>query len=220
MPSTILTRRRKAVHCHKEFRWFSSWIIDIPNRIRLTTTTSNGKTEIKTDVVSNANETMLFTFNLTQNDRLYCVRYWDTRIWSLRNLTGSCSDRTQIFLAPPNDYFSNWDGFVIVESFHISTAYPHTHLNPNPHPHLNHPQRANNNCLFCLLSLSFFRRKEKRCVCSRTQMKLLELVGKKSIKQSTNGAPCWLSTMGFFSFAITSSRVYSQWKQRWINISW
>ena len=93
---------------------------------------------------------------------------------------------------------SNWNGFVIVESFHISTAYPHTHLNPNPHPHLNHPQRANHNCLFCLLSLYYFRRKKKRCVCSRTLMKLLAFVGKKSMKQSTNGAPCWLLAVGFF----------------------
>ena len=206
MPSTSLMPRRRAVHWHKEFRWSSSCIIDVPNRIRLTTI-SNGKTEIKTDFVSNINETMLFALNPNQLDGWYCVRFRSTHIWSLSSLTESFSDRMQIFLAPPNDCFSNWDGFVIVESFHVSTAYPHTHRNPNPHPHLNHPQRANNNCLFFLLSLYFFRRKKKRCVCSRTQTKFLEHVGKKSIKQSTNRALCWLLIMGFFSFAIKISIV-------------
>ena len=56
VPSTILRRSRKAVHYHKEFRWFSSWIIDVlKNRIKLTTRTSNGKTQIKTDFISNIN---------------------------------------------------------------------------------------------------------------------------------------------------------------------
>ena len=96
VPITILMRRRKAVHCHKEFSWFSSWIVDVLNRIKLTTTTSNGRTEIKIDFVSNVNKTMLFVVNHTQNDRLYCVRFWDTRIWSLRNLTESFSDDLQI----------------------------------------------------------------------------------------------------------------------------
>ena len=140
VPSTTLMRRRYAVHCHKEFCRFSSWIIDVPNSIRLTTTTtSNGKTQIKTDFVSNINETMLFVINHTQNDRLYCVRFSDTHIWSLMSLNEFLSAQMPIFLVPPANYSRNWNRFVIVESFHISTAYPHTHPNPCPHPHLNHP---------------------------------------------------------------------------------
>ena len=129
------------LHCHKEFRWFSSWIIDVPSKIRLTTRTitSNGNTEIKTDFVSNINGTMLFAITHSQIDGLYCVRFWDIHNWALRNLNESFSDYMQIFLVPLNGWSRNWNGFVIVKSFYVSTAHPNIHPNSNPHPQMNHP---------------------------------------------------------------------------------
>ena len=132
MLSTIRRRRGKAVHCHKEFLWFSSCIIDVPMRIRLTTTTFNGKTRIKTDFISNINETILFALNPNQIDGWYCVSFLGTHIRSLSNLTDSFSDRMQIFFAPPNDCFSNWNGFVIIDNFISQTptltpTQTHTH---------------------------------------------------------------------------------------------
>ena len=93
----------------------------------------------KTDLVSKVNKTMIFAINHTQVDGSYCVRFWNTHIWSFRNSNESFSDRMQIFLVPPGNCFCNWNHFVIVESFHMSTAYPHIHPNPYPHPHMNYP---------------------------------------------------------------------------------
>ena len=166
-----------------------------------------------TDFVSNVNETMLFILYLTQIDGVYCVSYWGTHIPSLSSLTESFSDRMQIFLAPPNDCFSNWNGFVIVESFNVSTAYHHTHRNPNPHFHLNHTQSVNNNCLFSLLSLYFFHRRKNDVFAQGLLWNYLHLWGKKSVMQSTNGALFWLWAVGFFSFVIKINIVNNQWKQ-------
>ena len=166
-----------------------------------------------TDFVSNVNETMLFILYLTQIDGVYCVSYWGTHIPSLSSLTESFSDRMQIFLAPPNDCFSNWNGFVIVESFNVSTAYHHTHRNPNPHFHLNHTQSVNNNCLFSLLSLYFFHRRKNDVFAQGLLWNYLHLWGKKSVMQATNGALFWLWAVGFFSFVIKINIVNNQWKQ-------
>ena len=72
---------------------------------------------MQTDFVPNINETILFALNLTQIDRLYCVCFRDTHIWSLRNLTEFLSAQMQIFFILPNDCYRNWNGFVIIESF-------------------------------------------------------------------------------------------------------
>ena len=136
-PSQFLWEEEKLFTATRNFCWFSSCIIDLPNRIRLTPTASNGKTQIKTDFISNIDETMLFAINYNQIDGLYCVRFSDIHIWSLRNMKEFLSDHMQVFIIPPNDCSSNWSGFLIVESFHISTAYPHTHPNPYPYPHIN-----------------------------------------------------------------------------------
>ena len=216
-------RRRKPVHCHKEFRWFSCCIIDVPNRIRLTTTTSNGKTEIKTDFVSNINGTMLIALNLTQIDGLYCVWFRGTHIRSLRNLTQSFSDRMQIFLVPPGNCSRNWNGFVIVESFHISNAYPHTHPDSSTHTHtLMRITCRETTIISCsVYSLPIFcRRKEKDVFAQGLWWNCLHLWRKKSMKQSTNGAVCWLSAVGFFSLAIKPNTANSQRKESWINTGW
>ena len=184
-------RRRKAFHGHKEFCCFSSWIIDVPTRIRLTTTTSNDKTRMKTDFVPNINETIIFALNLTQIDRLYCVCFRDTHIWSLRNLTDSFSAQMQIFFILPNDYSSNWSGFLIEESFHISTAYPHTQTHTHTLIKITCREPTITACSAYSL-LIFFRRKEKDVFAQGLWWNSLQLWGKKSVKQSTNGALCWL----------------------------
>ena len=166
---------------------------------------------------------MLFALDLTPIDGLYCVWFRGTHIRCLRNSNESISDRMQILLVPPSNYFRNWNGVFVVESFHISTAYPHTHPDSNTHTHtlMRITCKATTIISCSVYSLPIFcRRKEKDVFAQGLWWNCLHVWGKNSIKQSTNRAVCWLSAVGFFSLAIKPNTANSQRKQTWINTGW
>jgi hypothetical protein len=115
------------------------------------------------------------------------------------NLTESFSDHMEIFLIPPNDCSCHREG--VLKWLHISPTGLHPYTLTHTHSII-WIIRSEPTLMACsaysLLPFFFVERKNKCLLEECDETACLHVWGKKSMKQSTNGALYRLSAVGFF----------------------